>query len=222
MAKKKETKKKRAPAAKRKRVGSARGTVGRKSVYETRIKPNLDEILDLYARGITKKQIAAMFGFSESSFYESEKQFSEFSESLARARVRACDEVLGAMFKLAVGYKKKRMSKRIMPVYDRRGNKVKDAEGKDLMREVACVEEIEIEPNVNAQLAFLKNVGGWSDNPVVDNAIAKSAEEEQERTRRMLERLGIRSGEKMRSTAKDAENLDADIVSDADLDAMGA
>lgn len=186
------------------------------------IKPNLAEIVRLYANGATKVQLAEYLGIGRSTLAEMEDKHPELTDALARARMRACDEVRGAMFKKAVGYQKERVRTQLLPVVDENGKVKKDADGKPVLKPSVTKVKIDVEPDVSAQLAFLKNVGGWSDNPVLDNALAKNAELEMATRQRMMESLGMRDLAKPRSTEKDIRNRDEDIVSDADLDAMGA
>lgn len=192
------------------------------SSWEKVIKPNLQELIRLYANGATKDQLAKYLGIGLSTLYDQMQLHPELSDGLARARMKACDEVRGAMFKCAVGYQKERVRSQRVAQIDENGKVIKDKNGKTKYHTVVTKELIDVEPNPAAQLAFLKNCGGWSDNPVLDNAIAKSAEADVEARRKILESLGVFDGSKPRSTERDLDNRDQDVVSDSDLDAMGA
>lgn len=209
------------PGKKQKKERKSQKGIPKRDSWVKVIKPNLDEVLRLYSHGATKAQIVEFLGIGHSTFAEMEAKHPELTAALARARMKACDEVRGAMFKKAVGYQKERVRTQLLPVVDENGKIKKDADGKPILKPSVTKVKIDVEPDVSAQLAFLKNVGGWSDNPVLDNALAKNAEADAETRRKMLESLGMRDFSKPRSTEKDIHNRDEDVVSDSDLDAMG-
>lgn len=78
---------------------------GRKSRYETDIKPNLPLIQEM-ARTMTEKQIAESFGISYTgawSLYK--KQYPELVETLKKGRQNLVAELRSALIKKAKGYK---------------------------------------------------------------------------------------------------------------------
>ena len=77
--------------------------VGRKNVYDTKIKPYFSEILEM-CRTSTDRQIAEVLGVAYSSFmkYKSEKE--EFSELLKNGRQNLVAELKGALIKKAKGF----------------------------------------------------------------------------------------------------------------------
>ena len=168
------------PAAKHKLV--------KRTAWETVISKNQKKLLDMYARGSTKTKLAQFLGITLKAFIENERRHPEFSEELARARVIALDEVRGAIFKRAVGFKAKRVNKR----------KIGD-------KEIVFMEEYEVPPDVTACSMILKNSGEWSDNPVVDEAVAGALSDE-ERRARACRILGVPDPGFDRSTNADDED----------------
>lgn len=162
---------------------------GRKSAWESVIRKNLEEVCERYARGATKAQIAKFLGIDITTFNRAERAHPEFADRMTAARQDLEAECRGILFTQGfVGSKTTKISKRI--------------HGKD---EVIFKEEITHPPNLNAAIYFGKLVFGWSDNPVVDEAIAGSLsnDEMRERACRML---GIpNTGDK--SSAKDDEPI---------------
>lgn len=78
--------------------------VGRKSAYDTRIKPRFDEIVEWLEQGATEKEIAANVGVAYSVWnrYKAEKE--EFRELLKNGRAKPVEEIKAAMFKRATGF----------------------------------------------------------------------------------------------------------------------
>ena len=77
---------------------------GRKSAYETKIKPRFSEISEWLKNGATEKQIASNLGISYSTFnkYKAEKE--EFSEFLKNGRETLVLKLRGALVKKALGF----------------------------------------------------------------------------------------------------------------------
>lgn len=80
---------------------------GRKSKYETHIKPHFKEIHDAIARGVEEKIIAEELGVGSSAWCEYKKKFPEFAE-LFKRDVEETKELLqkleGALLKIATGF----------------------------------------------------------------------------------------------------------------------
>lgn len=77
---------------------------GRKSKYETHIKPNLQLIQEM-ARTMTEKQIAESLGVSYTGAWSLYKQqYPELAESLKRGRQNLVAELRSALIKKAKGY----------------------------------------------------------------------------------------------------------------------
>lgn len=77
---------------------------GRKSKYDTDIKPHLKEIETAVKNGATIKEIAAAFNIAESTIYKYKAEKKEFSAAFARGRASICIEIRGALLKKALGF----------------------------------------------------------------------------------------------------------------------
>ena len=82
-------------------MGSKRG---RKSAYETRIKPRLDEIADWLANGATDKQIAHNLGIAASTLEKYKAANAEFTEFLKKGRQNLVIQLRGALVQKALGF----------------------------------------------------------------------------------------------------------------------
>lgn len=81
------------------------GKRGRKSKYETHIKPNLQLIQEM-ARTMTEKQIAESLGVSYTGAWSLYKQqYPELAESLKKGRQNLVAELRSSLIKKANGYK---------------------------------------------------------------------------------------------------------------------
>ena len=81
---------------------------GRKSLYDTRIVPNLDYIRDAVAAGVEEKTIRDALEISETTWNDHKRHHEEFSSIFTCARARATIDKLvlasKALDKLAAGY----------------------------------------------------------------------------------------------------------------------
>lgn len=77
--------------------------VGRKSAYETKIKPNFPEILEM-CKTMTDKQISESLGVNYSTFLKYKAEKTEFSELLIKGRQNLVAELRGILIKKAKGY----------------------------------------------------------------------------------------------------------------------
>lgn len=154
---------------------AVKSKVGRKSAWDVVIFKNRETLIDMYSRGTTKAKLAQFLGISLPTLLAAEREHADFAEDLAKSRIKALDEVRGAIFKRAVGFRVKRINKRIL------------ADGS----EIKFVEEYEVPPDVQACSMILKNEGEWSDNPVVDDALAGSLLTDDEKRARACRILGI-------------------------------
>lgn len=77
---------------------------GRKSAYETRIKPRLNEIAEWLANGATEKQIAQNLGVAGSTFEKYKAMNAEFREFLKNGRRSLVLQLRGALVKKALGF----------------------------------------------------------------------------------------------------------------------
>jgi len=77
---------------------------GRKSKYDTEVKPHLKEIETAVKNGATVAEIANAFNISESTIYKYKAEKKEFSAAFARGRASIVIEIRGALLKKALGY----------------------------------------------------------------------------------------------------------------------
>lgn len=77
---------------------------GRKSKYDTIIKPRLDEITEMLKIGATDKEIAENLDISPQTFCEYKKLYPEFNEFIIKGRKRPITQIKAALYNRAVGY----------------------------------------------------------------------------------------------------------------------
>lgn len=77
---------------------------GRKSAYDTRIKPRFSEIAEWLANGATEKQIAQNLGIAGSTFEKYKAINTEFAEFLKNGRRNLVLQLRGALVKKALGF----------------------------------------------------------------------------------------------------------------------
>lgn len=77
---------------------------GRKSKYDTEIKPHLKKIENAVKNGATVAEIAAAFNIAESTIYKYKAEIAEFSEIFARGRASIVIEIRAALLKKALGF----------------------------------------------------------------------------------------------------------------------
>ena len=77
---------------------------GRKSVYETAIKPRFNEIIDWLRNGATEKQVYENLGIKKDAFYKYKKEKTEFSEILKKGKESLVIQLRGALVKKALGF----------------------------------------------------------------------------------------------------------------------
>lgn len=77
---------------------------GRKSVYETHIKPRFSDISEWLESGATEKQIYENLGVSRNAFYKYKKDKKEFEDLLKNGRKTLVVQLRGALVKKALGF----------------------------------------------------------------------------------------------------------------------
>lgn len=77
---------------------------GRKSKYESEIKPFIEDIRKAVAAGATIKEIAAAFNVAESTIHKYRTQYKELNDAFARGRSKVIIEVKAALLKKALGF----------------------------------------------------------------------------------------------------------------------
>ena len=77
---------------------------GRKSKYETHVKPRLKEIEEWVANDVPDEQIAKNLHIHIATLYKYRDEFNELNECYARARVKLVADIKGALLKKALGF----------------------------------------------------------------------------------------------------------------------
>lgn len=122
-----------------------------KGKYHDWISPDgLAKIHYWSSNGLDDKDIIHNIGISVETFYQWVNKYPEFAEALKSGRVTAIQEVENELFNLAMGRTEKVTTTEYV---DEKGNK-----------SIKRVTE-KLPPNVTAQIFYLKNKGGYSDNP---------------------------------------------------------
>lgn len=88
---------------------------GRKSAYETHIKPRFSDILNWLKNGATERQIAENLGVSYSTLNKYKAENNEFAEFIKNGRKTLVMQLRGALVKRAMGFEyteKKKYTKR--------------------------------------------------------------------------------------------------------------
>lgn len=131
---------------------------GRKSVYDTVIKPRFDDILKWLRNGATEKQIYQNLGISYNVFYKYKNEKNEFNELLKKGKESLVEQLRGALIKKALGFEYKE-SKRITKYED--GNEIIQTE--EYTKQAL--------PDVAAANLLLKNYDkeNWSNDPRSDD-----------------------------------------------------
>lgn len=132
---------------------------GRKSSYETTIKPRFDDILRWLRNGATEQIICHNLGITQKTFYKYKAEKSEFSELLKKGRESIVEELRGILMKKARGFEYKEY---------KRVTKVEDGE-----TTIQSIEEYTKQalPDVAAANLLLKNYDkeNWSNDPRSDD-----------------------------------------------------
>lgn len=77
---------------------------GRKSKYDTDIKPHLKEIEKAVKNGATITEIANALGVAESTLYKYKAEKAELSAAFTHGRAKIIIDIRGALLKKALGY----------------------------------------------------------------------------------------------------------------------
>lgn len=75
-----------------------------KSKYETEVLPRLNEIKNWVLAGATDKEVMERLGIKNTAFYLYKGKHAEFAETLKKTKAIADAEVVGALYKRAMGY----------------------------------------------------------------------------------------------------------------------
>lgn len=130
--------------------GIALAKKGRKSAYDTKIKPNFPLIQEM-CNTMTDKQIAEAIGISLSTFMHYKSTKTEFSEVLKKGRQNLVAKLRGVLIERACGFQYTETKM----IVDENGNKRKEVVKKQAL------------PDVAALNLLLKNYdkNNWSNDP---------------------------------------------------------
>ena len=149
--------------------------MGRKSAYDTKVKPRFDEIREWLINGASNDNIIQNLGIHEASFYRYLKEKSEFCELIKNGRIPIVAELRSALIKKAKGF-------------DYTETKIIEREDPDTGETVKTVETYNKKalPDVAALNLALKNYDpdNWSNDPQGD----KIKREELELKKQKLEK----------------------------------
>ena len=77
---------------------------GRKSVYETLIKPRFTEINEWLRNGATEYQVYSNLGVGKDAYFKYKREKPEFNELITNAKKSLIIQLRGALMKRAMGY----------------------------------------------------------------------------------------------------------------------
>lgn len=77
---------------------------GRKSKYETHVKPRFSDIKKWCQRGATDKEIIKLLGIGKTAFYEYLNKYTELTELIEKNRVNPVEEIKASLYKKAIGF----------------------------------------------------------------------------------------------------------------------
>ena len=127
---------------------------GRKSAYETVIKPHFDDILKWLRSGATEEQISKNLGISQQTFYKYKQEYTEFLELLKKGRENLVEQLRGALIKKALGFE-----------YTERKRITKYEDGNEIVQTEEYTKQAL--PDVAAANLLLKNYDkdNWANDP---------------------------------------------------------
>ena len=129
--------------------------VGRKTKYDTNVRPYLDRIPKWRRQGMTEEQICKKLDVAVSTFSVYKNKYMELMEALKKGKEELIEELQDSLYKRALGYEYEEIKEFIEK--DEKGNsKVKREIYKRVMH-----------PDVGAIAFALKNLDkdNWKDNP---------------------------------------------------------
>lgn len=128
---------------------------GRKSKYDTNVKPHLKRISEWKKVGATDEQICEQLGVSKSSFYEYIKEHSELSEAIKKGKTELIMDLRGELARIS--FKHTLETKKQYITEDENGGKKKHTE----------ITTKEVDGDIAAINLLLKNLDkeNWSNDP---------------------------------------------------------
>lgn len=144
----------------------AKKSIGRQSLYETKIRPNLDTIEMMAKRGITQKKMREILGVSRSTWEKYKNEEKEFANKLL-----ACNEAPKLDRTEEVKALEESMQKLAHGFFQTQQRYISTKDGPELVEE-----EIYYPPNFQAIRFLLMNWGGYMSEPVAQSQRAKEFE----------------------------------------------
>lgn len=134
--------------------------MGRKSIYDTKIKPRFEDILRWLRNGATEENIYHNLGVSKVTFYKYKGEKAELNELLKKGRESIVEELRGILMKKARGFEYKEY-KRVTKV---------ENNGKTTVQSIEEYTKQAL-PDVAAANLLLKNYDkdNWSNDPRNDD-----------------------------------------------------
>ena len=129
---------------------------GRRGKYDTHVKPNLEKIREWRKVGATVEKICGVLGIAVSTWFDYEKKYPEFAETIKKGQEEYCLDLRGELAKLATKHTletKKQYIKQDMET----GNKTQYTE----------ITVKEVDADIAAINLLLKNLdrGNWANDP---------------------------------------------------------
>lgn len=126
--------------------------MGRKSKYDTEVKPYIADIRKAVEAGATVEEIAKAFGINKSTLYKYKAEKKELADAFVRGREKIIFDIKGALLKKALGYDYEEKKQYITEDAD--GNKKKHTE----------ITTRHMPPSETAGAMLLRNYdAGWLD-----------------------------------------------------------
>lgn len=127
--------------------------------YEEWVTPEgLDQITNWAAKGLTHTEIAESMGISRETLYQWLEKFSDISDAIKKGRALSVQAIENKFFQTAFGgVEEVTEVVETTTVLDHYGNEHEITTTKTTTRKLP--------PNVTAQIFYLKNKAGYSDNP---------------------------------------------------------
>lgn len=147
---------------------------GRKSKYETHVKPYLNEIPE-WRKTMDEIQIAKRLGVGKTAFYEYKRTYTELADALKRGEQNLGDKAISNLVKRADGYYYTETKEIYEREFDIDGNLVLDENGQPKMILVRKEVQNKHQPgDVGANIILGKNfVEGFSNDPAKDKREAE-------------------------------------------------
>lgn len=128
--------------------------MGRKSKYETDIKPFLEQIREWKKNGATNEQIAEQLGVGRSTFFDAINKYSDLADALRKSQEEFVADLKGELARLA--FKHTLRTKKVYTKKDENDQEVKYTE----------MTEKEVDGSITAiNLLLQNNDKSWANDP---------------------------------------------------------